>query len=185
LDVAGLRQQVMAIGGVGDASVHIDPGSVLRVHVTPRPAAALWRDGAGHLFTVAIDGTMVNPVPSRAALPALPVLIGPGARDAVGEALDLLRRAPETVPRLRALVRVGERRWDMVLDRGLTIMLPAERPVVALSSILARQRDEILERDLAVIDLRLPGRPTLRLTPRAIEALKLTGALEKSEGKDL
>lgn len=185
LDVAALRRQVTEIGGVADATVQIDPAGVLRVHVDPRPAVALWRDGAGHLYSVATDGTMVSPVLRRAALPTLPVLIGPGARDAVEEALAIFEGAPEIQPRLRAFVRVGERRWDLVLDRDLRILLPAERPREALARILAAKRDEILERDLAVIDLRLPGRPTLRLTPRAIEELRLTGVLAAQEGKDL
>ncbi|MEL6577165.1 MAG: cell division protein FtsQ/DivIB [Pseudomonadota bacterium] len=185
LDVAALRERVTGIGGVADATVQIDPAGVLRVHVDPRPAVALWRDGAGHLFSVATDGTMVSPVLRRAALPDLPVLVGAGARDAVEEALEIFAGAPEVQPRLRAFVRVGERRWDLVLDRDLRILLPAERPLIALARILAAKRDEILERDLAVVDLRLPGRPTLRLTPRAIEELRLTGVLQAQEGKDL
>ncbi|MEM9764527.1 MAG: cell division protein FtsQ/DivIB [Pseudomonadota bacterium] len=185
LDVAALRARVTEIGGVADAMVQIDPAGVLRVHVDPRPAVALWRDGAGNLFSVATDGTMVSPVLRRAALPELPVLVGTGARDAVDEALEILARAPEIQPRLRAFVRVGERRWDLVLDRDLRILLPAERPLSALARVLAAKRDEILERDLAVVDLRLPGRPTLRLTLRAIEELRLTGVLQAQEGKDL
>ncbi|MEM7498382.1 MAG: cell division protein FtsQ/DivIB [Pseudomonadota bacterium] len=185
VDVGALRERVTGIGGVADATVQIDPAGVLRVHIDPRPAVALWRDGAGHLFSVATDGTMVSPVLRRAAFPALPVLIGPRAEEAVAEALAILDGAPELRERLRAFVRVGERRWDLVLDRDLRIMLPAERPGEALARILAAKRDEILERDLAVIDLRLPDRPTLRLTPRAIEALRLAGVLAAQEGEDL
>ncbi|MEM6676590.1 MAG: cell division protein FtsQ/DivIB [Pseudomonadota bacterium] len=184
LDVEALRARVLELGGVEDAAVQIDPAGVLRVTVTPRPAVALWRDRAGGLFGIADDGTMVVPVAHRGLWPELPVLIGDGAEGAVGEALEILATAPELAPRLRAFVRVGERRWDMVLDREMRVMLPEDRPAEALARIRARTRDEIFERAIAVIDLRLPDRPTLRLDAPAIDTMRIDGLLKTAEDEE-
>ena len=44
--------------------------------------------------------------------------------------------------------------------------------------------EELLDRDVAVIDMRVPERPTLRLTPDAVEAYRLRQAVTAEDGKD-
>ena len=67
-------------------------------------------------------------------------------------------------------MRVGERRWDVVLDRDQRILLPTEAPVRALERVIAlSEAQDMLERDVAVIDMRLADRPTLRMTAEATE----------------
>jgi cell division protein FtsQ len=74
---------------------------------------------------------------------------------------------------LRGLVRMGERRWDLVLDRDQRILLPETNPVRALERLLALDQAEgILTRDITAADLRLDHRPTLRLTAGAAETLR-------------
>jgi len=103
----------------------------------------------------------------------------------VAEALDLLDAAPEIVPRLRAAVRVGKRRWDLVLDRGLTIKLPAAQPLDALARVMAlHYGEELLDRGLAEIDMRLPGRPALRMMPEAAETYQIRKAVGAFGGKE-
>ena len=72
--------------------------------------------------------------------------------------------------RLRGLVRTGDRRWDVVLDRDQVIQLPVQHPVRALERVIAlSEADDMLERDVVVIDMRLPQRPTLRMSQSAVE----------------
>ena len=85
------------------------------------------------------------------------------------EALDLVRAAGPLGARMRGLVRVGERRWDVVLDREQRILLPEEAPVQALERVIALgQVHDMLERDLAVVDMRLAARPTIRMNEAAV-----------------
>jgi cell division protein FtsQ len=68
---------------------------------------------------------------------------------------------------------VGTRRWDLVLDRNQSILLPAENPVTALNGLIALNAAEnILARDLTSVDLRNPQRPVLRLAPAALDAFR-------------
>ncbi|MEL6335462.1 MAG: cell division protein FtsQ/DivIB [Pseudomonadota bacterium] len=185
LDIEELRARVTALGGVKDASVSLDPAGLLHVEVTPRPAVAIWREGET-LFRVAVDGTIIAPVSRRAAHPGMPVLIGEGALSAVGEALALMAQGPEVRDRLRAFVRVGARRWDLHLSGGLVIMLPAADPGMALARVLALNfGEEILDRDITHIDMRLPDRPTLRLPGGALETMRLRRAIAQVEAEDL
>ncbi len=100
-------------------------------------------------------------------------LAGEGADRAVPEALALMRAAKPLEGRLRGLVRMGERRWDVVLDRGQRILLPEKNPIDALEQVIAvHQAQELLERDLAAVDMRNVTRPTLRMEPQAVEELR-------------
>jgi cell division protein FtsQ len=56
------------------------------------------------------------------------------------------------------------------LDRDQRILLPETNPVQALERVLVlNDVHDMLARDLVAVDLRLSGRPTIRMTPRAVE----------------
>lgn len=169
LDLAAILSTVRELSAVKDASVRIRSGGVLQIEVVERVPVVLWRTPDG-LELVDDTGAIVGPAMTRAAHPDLPVIAGDGASGQVAQALRLIRAAGPLQPRLRGLVRVGERRWDVVLDRDQRILLPAEQPVQALERVIALDHvQEMLERDLAAVDMRLTGRPTLRMQASAVE----------------
>jgi cell division protein FtsQ len=185
LDVEDLRSRIEALGPVKGATVQFDPQGTLRIAVVQRIEAALYRRADGVLVLLDRGGVEIGPAGQRASHPELPVVLGDGAPGQVAEALDVLAAAPEIIPRLRAVVRVGARRWDLVLDRDLTIKLPAANPADALSRIMALQYgEELLDRGLAEIDMRLPGRPALRMTPEAAETYQIRKAVGAIGGKE-
>lgn len=184
LDVASVQARVAALGGVRSARVKLGSDGILLIAVDERIPEALWRDIDGTLWLVDREGERVGPAGPRANHPAMPVLLGEGAPAAVAEALALFRAVPELGPRLRAFVRVGQRRWNLALDRGLTIMLPEQGAEPALARIMAlHYGEELLDRHLSVIDLRLGDRPTLRMTPEALKTLRLRDAAGDDPGK--
>ncbi len=162
-----LREQVTAINGVRQANVRIRPGGVLQIDVTPRVPVAVWRNAEG-LALVDKTGAHVTKIASRAEQADLPLIAGDGAAEHVPEALRLIAAASVMGDRLRGLVRVGERRWDVVLDRDQRIMLPEENAVQALERVIALEgAQEVLTRDVARVDMRLASRPTLRMNEDA------------------
>jgi cell division protein FtsQ len=170
LDLAALRATVERFDAVLAAELRVAPGGVLSIRVTERTPAALWRGPEG-LSLVDATGHRIATLADRRARPDLPLLAGEGAPAAIGEALALVAAAGPLGGRVVGLVRVGERRWDVVLDRGQRLMLPAAQPVRALERIIALDAAEgLLSRDIVAVDLRLPHRPTLRLSPAAAEA---------------
>ena len=71
---------------------------------------------------------------------------------------------------MRGLIRIGDRRWDVVLDRDQRILWPERKRHAALERVIALQdAQDVLARDVASVDLRLPERPTVRMVPRARE----------------
>ncbi|MGJ8544984.1 MAG: cell division protein FtsQ/DivIB [Sulfitobacter sp.] len=167
MDLAAIREKVTQIDAVKAAAVRIKPGGVLQVDVTPREPVAVWRTGDG-VSLVDEAGVHVAWLYTRADRPDLPLIAGEGANDHVAEAMHLIRAASPLGARLRGVVRVGERRWDLVLDREQRILLPAKNPVPALERVIALESaQDILTRDVARVDMRLARRPTVQMNSEA------------------
>ena len=176
LDLEQLQDDLETLNIVASASLHIRSGGVLEVKVEERQPAVLWR-AADRLVMLDATGHEVTAISARADRPDLPLLVGSGAGDAVAEALQLYLVAAPLVERIRGLRRVGERRWDVMLDREQRILLPETDPVPALQKVVALDAvQDLLARDLAVIDFRNPRRPVLRLTSAAIDTFYDTDA---------
>ena len=169
LDLEAMRASLAEIGPIKSVSLRIRPGGVLQVDVVPRVPVAMWRSNEA-LVLLDETGGVISPVADRATRPDLPVIAGEGADRAVPEALALFRSASPLGSRLLGLVRVGERRWDVVLDRSQRILLPDTGAVQALERALALDAvQDLLSRDVARVDLRLKSRPTVQMQARATE----------------
>ncbi len=169
LSLEDIRQTIVGLDPVKEASVRIKPGGILQIDVIERIPALVWRTrDAVELLDE--TGAHVGYITARADYPALPLIAGEGADKHVGEAAALFAAAKPLGDRMRGLVRVGERRWDVVLDRDQRILLPVEAPVQALERVIELSEvDDMLERDVTVIDMRLSQRPTLRMSDSAVQ----------------
>ncbi len=171
LDLPAMQARIAALDVVESVKIMIRPGGVMQVSITEREPVLVWRrneavelvDRAGHRVA-----TLAN----RAARADLPLIAGWNANRAVDEALALYREAGRLAAHIRGLVRVGERRWDIVLDDGPVILLPEHEPLVALAQVLALDETEnLLARAVTHVDMRDPRRPTLRLIRNATAGL--------------
>ena len=169
LELGHLQDSIAGLPAVASATVRIRPGGIMQVTVTERDPVILWRTRLG-LDLVDSDGFTVARAKTRQLHPDMPLMAGEGAEQYVDEALAIYRAAGPLSRRMRGVVRVGERRWDVVLDRGQRIMLPETGAIQALERIIAlSQAQDMLSRDLEVVDMRLASRPTIRIAPRAVE----------------
>lgn len=172
LDLEAARNTVEALFAVKSARVRLGEGGALDIDVTPRVPVAIWRDG-DTLRLIDADGVFSGIIESRAVRRDLPLIAGDGAEQHIAEALMLFRTARPVGERVRGLVRMGERRWDMVMDREQRILLPEDNPTAALDRVIALQEaQDLLGRDVATIDMRNANRPTIRMSDAAANALR-------------
>ncbi len=171
LDLEHVRETIAGLDPVKEVTVRLRPGGILDVHVTERVAVAVWRTYE-QVTLVDETGAHVAEIPTRLARPELPLLAGDGADQAVGEALELIRIAAPLGDRLRGLVRMGARRWDVVLDRDQRILLPEDGALHALEHVIALDQSDaqLLSRDVVRVDMRLRQRPTVQMNPDATRA---------------
>jgi cell division protein FtsQ len=182
LDLEGMRAAIEALEPVKSASVRVGQGGTLQVQLNPRVPVALWRDGA-ILHLIDGDGVPSGTVLSRADRLELPLIAGDGAEQKIEEALALYVGAGPLRERVRGLVRMGERRWDIVLDRDQRILLPGDGAVAALDRVIAlNDAQDMLSRDVAVVDMRKAERPTLRMNEEAAAALRRVNIAIDNDG---
>lgn len=169
LNLETIRQTIVGLDPVKEASVRIRPGGILQIDVIERVPALVWRTREA-IELLDETGAHVAFVEARADYPDLPLIAGEGADKYVTEAAQLFAAAKPLGARMRGLVRVGERRWDVVLDRNQRILLPVSDPIQALERVIELSEvDDMLERDVTVIDMRLARRPTLRMSQEAVQ----------------
>jgi cell division protein FtsQ len=164
-----IRVMIEELPAVARAEVRIRQGGVLVAEITERVPVALWKTRDA-LNVIDIEGQVIGVVKARAERADLPVVAGDGAPDQVAEAIELLRAAVPLGMDLRGLVRMGERRWDLVLADGKRILLPETGAVRALERVIVLHgAQDMLGRDLASVDMRIAARPTIRLNENAME----------------
>ena len=162
LNVQEMRKILVELDPVADASLQVRDG-ILFIDVSERKPAFVWRKRDG-LELLDETGHYVRSITARMDYPSLPLVAGEGADKSIAEARALLASAMPLADRLRGLIYVGERRWDLALDRNQRIMLPAEGAVQALEKVLIlNDTQELLDRAISAVDMRLSERPTLRL----------------------
>lgn len=151
---------------VRDASVERRLPDTIHVRLVERKPLALWQRH-GQLALIDRDGVEIKGAdPARFA--HLPVVVGDDAPQHAAPLLALLATEPELERRVTAAVRVGGRRWNLRLDVGsgayVDVQLPEGNAGAAWARLAELDRSKkLLDRNLSVIDLRLPDRLILRV----------------------
>jgi cell division protein FtsQ len=183
IDLDAARGRIEALDAVLRVDLRVRSGGVLQVLVTERLPVAVWRTEDG-LMLVDETGHRVAGLFARTDRPDLPLVAGDGADREMAEALALFDAAGPLTPRIRGLVRIGGRRWDIVLDRRQRVMLPEKNPVQALERLLALDHaQDLMNRDILTVDLRSDHRPILRLTPNALAEARRAQGIETVENE--
>ena len=130
VDLARVRERLLAYGWIADAYVARRLPDRLLIHITERDPAAVWQDN-GQLTLIDAEGRLLAPV-DAAHMPDLPLVIGPGADRQEAGYQALLAAAPALKPRIRAATWIGNRRWDLTFDSGETLALPQDNAAQAL-----------------------------------------------------
>ncbi len=163
LDIKYLHKVVNDIPAVASASIKITVSGVLQIEVLERTPAFIWRKN--NLISVLdVNGKFIRLASSRLDYPELPLIIGEAANLAVSEVSSLMKDNRKILDQVRAFIRVGERRWDLVLDNNLRILLPQREFLAAFDRMmLMNDSSSLFSGHLSSIDMRLIERPTVRV----------------------
>ncbi|NIY77367.1 FtsQ-type POTRA domain-containing protein [Thalassospira sp. HF15] len=168
-DVDAARERVEELSWVRRATVERQLPDTLIVSVVERKPLALWQtEGREHVL-IDGDGEQLQNYELGDYLD-LPVLVGDDAPKAAAEMLTTLQGIPHLYDQITGAQRIGHRRWNIQLANGMFIRLPEENMDKAWQRLELLDRDHgILDRDVLIVDLRLPDRTFVRLTPGAAE----------------
>jgi cell division protein FtsQ len=129
----------------------------LDISVTEREPFAVWQRGLAY-YIIDSSGTAMSGL-TAAQLVRLPLVTGDGANTAAAELINQLEAYPDLMLQVRAAARVGDRRWTLYLDSGVTVLLPEEGWREAVKSVDELNRSQrLLSKGIKSMDLRLEGR---------------------------
>ncbi|WP_273759360.1 cell division protein FtsQ/DivIB [Bartonella sp. ML70XJBT.G] len=150
----------------------------VRISLVEREPYAIWQHD-GMMDVVDSTGRVIVPF-QGGNVRDLPLVVGQGAQNSAKMFLQALSVYPEVYNRVRAFVRVGDRRWDLVLDNGVRVMLPEKGALERLSSLMKTGAvQDLFSRDVLRIDLRLFDRVTVSLSDEALERRRAAVAEEE------
>lgn len=169
MNVHQARARLMQLPWVADAEVRKVYPDAVDVKLKERKAFAIWQHGQ-ELSLIERDGSVIAPFVQGSKFSALPLYVGLGAETAASDFNSVLAHWPNLQDRIRAIVRVADRRWNLILNNGVTVKLPHEHVAQAIENLEVMDRKRsLLSREIVAVDLRLSDRITVQLTQQAAE----------------
>lgn len=165
-DAEAARERITTLPWVEAAAVRKVYPHTLEVRVEEREPFALWQQGSA-LSVIEKSGTVIAPFSGGKQI-LLPLIIGTGAPATAPDFLAKIKNYPELAARIKGYIRIGERRWDLKLENGITIKLPEDGEDQAIADLVRMDHENgLLTRDIAAVDMRLSDRLVVQLTPEA------------------
>ena len=174
LNIAAARKKIELLPWVKRASISRQLPNGVLIEVQERQPFALWQHKSA-VWLIDRAGVRITP-DGLEQFSDLPYLVGLGAPRAAAEIIDLLQTEPELAKRVDALIRVGDRRWDIEFDTGARLRLPEVGadygPRTAWRRFATIQRDHgLLSREVASFDMRFADRLIMQATPEGLRIL--------------
>ena len=171
LDIKYLHKVLNDIPAVASAAIKVTVSGVLQIDISERIPAFIWRKD-DVISVIDEKGEFIRLATSRLDYPELPLVIGEAANLSIADISSLMEDNQYFLGQVRAFVRVGERRWDLVLDNNLRIMLPQTEFLAAFDRLmLMSQSGSLFSNQLSSIDMRLVERPTISVGAASVDQL--------------
>ena len=173
LDINHIQKIINQIDSVESSNVRIKDSGVLLVEVIERKPVAVYREN-DDLALIDLKGYKINNIFSRNDRKDLPLIVGTEGNYQVKEALEIYQLLSINLNEIRGLIRVGERRWDIIFKNNKRIKLPEKKPKRSLRKFLSSDKSYLISsNDFSIIDLRFTNKIILRKLTEDIKNLKL------------
>ncbi len=144
-----VNARLVATPGVRESAVRRLPNGNLSVKIRLYRAVAAWTDGT-YYYPLSADGTIVQR-PSEEKSPGTVVFRG----DVPNDINNITKAATNLIGDLDYLEFVDNRRWNIITNGGITVMLPEESPDAAIASLVVlNNKHKILNKNIQTIDMR-------------------------------
>jgi cell division protein FtsQ len=160
-DLWRAQQRLSALDWIASAEIHRRYPDAIFVTLVEKRPFALWQPpadahGDAPILVVERNGKVITGRDVE-KFRRLPKLVGAGAPQAAADLVEAVQSHRAIAARIAAYSRISERRWNLILDDGVTVQLPEagwQKELDALEHLIID--DGILERDVTEIDLRSP-----------------------------
>lgn len=162
------RRRIEQIGWVSAASVQRLLPDRIHIVIKERQPYAVWQSDGGFAVIDRTGTRLTGLDPARFV--HLPRVVGEGAAASAEPLLRAIGGREELAGLVTAAVRVADRRWNLRMINGVTVMLPEGNVAPALNELVRLEAEHgILGRGITSIDFRLADRMTIRLDRETAE----------------
>ncbi len=162
LDINHIQKIINQIDSVESSNVRIKDSGVLLVEVIERKPVAVYREN-DDLTLIDLKGYKINNIFSRNDRKDLPLIVGTEGNYQVKEALEIYQLLSIYLNEIRGLIRIGERRWDIIFKNNKRVKLPEKHPKRSLRNFLSSDKSYLISsNDFVIIDLRFTNKIILR-----------------------
>lgn len=173
LNLEEIKTMVEAMPWVKTATVSRQFPDNLFIKIVERTPYAVWQINS-ELWLIDEDGVKITQ-DKIGNYSHLPFLVGQGASQSYAEIASAFKETPTLSGKITSLIRVGDRRWDVMFDTGARLRLPENSDKYTINSAWLRfeqmNRDhDLLSREVAVYDMRFSDRMIVTLTERGERA---------------
>ena len=149
LNLDSLNRRIAEVPNVQYSSTRRMPNGTLRVRVKLYQAVAQWTDGIA-FYPLSSDGTIVQ-TPSEARDTTAIVFRGTLPDDIS----DITAAAHTMIEYIDYMEWIENRRWNIVTNDGITVMLPENDPIAAIRGLKSlNEKQNILAKNINTIDMR-------------------------------
>ena len=167
-----LQSKIELMNAVKNVDLYIAE-NIIYIQVQPREPAIYWLNTNG-LELLDPDGVSMGIVESGRPNLDLPLIAGAGASIAIDEAFFIYSISNSFLDEILGLVRIGERRWDIILKNGRKIMLPADELTKVYKNLIMENKvKKLLSVNFSLLDLRNPNRMMIRRQKDVKEAVEI------------
>lgn len=163
LDLESIKDRLEAIPSVRAAAVERRLPDAVHIAIAERQPVAIWQNNGSHVL---VDRSGHQIPGTIAGYESLPLVVGDGAGIRADELLTMLASEPALAARVKAAIRVGNRRWNLMLDDakdGMEVRLPEDNAEGAWARLAELERNRgLTNRQVNMVDLRIPDRMVVK-----------------------
>lgn len=170
VDLAEVQNQIAELPWVDSVSVERHLPDTIYIRIAEKKPIAIWQNNKTY-FPLDETGEPIDD--NKTVLSNLILVVGSDAPEYTADLIALLNKYPAVKDYVVSAVRVGGRRWNLILhdiSDGISVYLPETDIEGALKRLTqAQETEHVLDKDLKVIDLRIEDRFIIRTDATLIE----------------
>lgn len=166
LDLDAAKQRLEALPWIRSATIERMLPNTVFITVAERTPFALWQN-KGQFALIDSEGKVIIKEGIERFADLFQV-VGDDAPAHAATLLTMLATQPELLTEAKAAVRVGGRRWNILMNNGINVHLPEDNAETAWARLAEYERThQVLDRDIKVLDLRIPDRLIVRRSTKS------------------
>ena len=163
IDLNDTRDKIMTLPWVRNVVVERRLPNMMIITIEEKTPIAVWQHHKKYL-PIDEDGHPI--ADNKTVISNVLLVVGEDAPKHTPQLIQELEKQPDIKKYVKSAVRVGKRRWDLYMndaENGLVVRLPETDIAHALKRLKEFQETgQILDRDISIIDLKLPDRLIIR-----------------------